>query len=323
MPIVNPSIAVETLTKGSLFSFTVTLTQRPKIKVGDWKKLRVAKVKTKEVTDEDIDKSIENIHEAWVKNSKLKTQNSNEEEETEESSKKFISEQSEETKGSADTNKVRVEKAFIYDAQGNKVFFDDKKTLQSSSNQNSTAGLKRSSYDSDQSKVDDEFAKAVGAQSITHLKELVKKDLETIIADQVQAKLEEEVFDKILEFGDLEIPDLLIDDELNRILVRLNQQLEGQGKKLDDFLAEEKLTIDELKVKWKPQSEKNVKITLIMDEIGTAEKIQVTPEELENAFGGVNQTDLTPDQKVDLKRYLAVSIFQAKTLDLVKKIVTS
>jgi len=73
----------------------------------------------------------------------------------------------------------------------------------------------------------------------------------------------------------------------------------------------------------RPQAEKNVKITLIMDEIGKSEKIQLTKEEIENAAKGVDQSKLDEKQKSDLRNYMAVSIFQAKSLELVKKTVTA
>ena len=183
--------------------------------------------------------------------------------------------------------------------------------MRSSSNQDSTAGLK----------INDEFAKAIGARDLGHLGEIVKKDLETLVADQVEAKLESEIFDKMIEVVIIEVPDILVDDELNRILIRLNSELERQKKKLEDYLAEQGTTLDALKAKWRSQAEKNVKISLILEQIGQDEKVQVLPSEVEQALKGVNATNLTEDQKRDLERYLAVSIFQAKTLDLVKKAV--
>lgn len=293
IPLESPKIAVNTLAKSSPFSFTASFTQKPKVKVGSWKTIKVKKVAAKEVTEKDIDESIKNIYEAWVK------QNA-----TTDKGQLTVDKQEE-------TNDQKLGTKFIYDAHGNKVFFEDKKTLRSSSNQDSTAGLK----------INDEFAKAIGARDLGHLGEIVKKDLETLVADQVEAKLESEIFDKMIEVGTVEVPDILIDDELNRILIRLNSELERQKKKLEDYLTEQGTTLDALKAKWRPQAEKNVKISLILEQIGQDEKVQVLPSEVEQALKGVNATNLTEDQKRDLERYLAVSIFQAKTLDLVKKAV--
>lgn len=171
--------------------------------------------------------------------------------------------------------------------------------------------------------IDDNFAKAIGARDLAHLKEIVKKDLEQIMLDQVEAKLEQELFDEILKISEVDVPDILIDDEVNRMMVRLNQNLEQQAKKIDDFLREQNTTIEALRAKWREQADKNVRVTLVMDEIGKSQKVEVTPEEIENASKGVDESKLTDSQKADLRNYLGVSIFQAKTLDLVKKAVAS
>lgn len=295
IPLGNPNIAIHTLSKDSPFSFTATLITKPKVKIGDWKQIKIKKVKAREVTDTDIGESIKNIHEAWEKSRKSKSKVESEEESS---------------NGQPAFAKASEGKKFIYDAHGEKIFLKDDEESKSES-KGKSAGI------------DDEFAKAIGARDLAHLQEIVKKDLEQIMLDQVEAKLEQELFDELLKIADVAVPDILVDDEINRIIVRISQNLEGQGKKLEDYLKEEDTTLDGLKAKLRPQAEKNVEITLTMDEIGKSEKVEVTPEEIENASKGVDDAKLSEAQKADLRNYLAVSIFQAKTLDLVKKAVSS
>lgn len=279
VPIDNPKIAMDVLAKGSPLSFTASFTLRPQIKIGDWKKIKIERIKAKGITEDDVANSIKNIYEAWKKSQKGKEVQEGGEDKEEETGK------------------------FIYDAHGNKIpIVDD-------------GGKNRV----DVNTIDDEFAKKIGARDLDHLRELVRKDLETLVTDQVETDYEQKVFDGIANLVEVEVPDVLIDDELNRILVRLGQELERQSKTLEDFLKEENTTIEGLKEKWREQATKNVKISMAMDEIGKGEKIQVTKEELEAALAGVNQTNMSADQKRDLENYLVVSIFQAKTLDLVKK----
>ncbi len=283
-PVTKPKVAIDSLSKGSTFSFVATLVERPKVKVGAWKAIKVKKIKAKEVLDTDVNESIKNIYGAWKKQ---KSQSQSQSEESK-------SDEEEENSGK-----------FIYDAHGNKI------------------PLKNETKAAGEDKIDDEFAKKIGARDLLHLQELVRKDLETIVTDQVEVKFEEEIFEELLKLGEVDVPDVMVDDEVNRIMVRLNQQLEQQGKKLEDFVREENTTVDAMRAKFRVQAEKNVKVTLILDEVGNEEKIKVEKEEVEEAAKGVNQTDMSPEQKVDMERYLAVSIFQAKTLDLVKKTVSA
>lgn len=276
VPIDNPKIAMDVLAKGSPLSFTASFTLRPQVKIDDWKKVKVERIKAKGITEDDVANSIKNIYEAWSKSQK--------------------SDQTPETSDQEENKNV------IYDAKGNAIPL-------------TTEGKNKIEVNM----IDDEFAKKIGAKDLDHLRELVRKDLDTLVADQVENDYEQKVFDAIASLVEVEVPDVLIDDELNRILVRLGQELERQAKTLEDFLKEEKIDIEGLKAKWREQATKNVKISMAMDEIGKAEKIQVTKEELAAALAGVNQTNMSVEQKRDLENYLVVSIFQAKTLELVKR----
>lgn len=297
-PIDSPKVAVDSLGRDMPFTFTAAFTARPEIKVGDWKTIKVKRVAAKEITDEDIKASIQNIFEAWKKQQETR----NEKQETQ-------NEDSESQKSGK----------FIYDAHGSKIFLKDDQTPTSSQN-TSEVGFDSSEVEQTP---DDNFAKAIGARDLAHLHELVKKDLETIVADQTEIKLEEEIFEKLIEMGQVEVPDILIEDELNRILVRLAADLEKQGKTLEKFCEEQKTTLDQLKAKWRPGAEQNVKASLILNEIGKQEKVEVSREEIDQAQKGISETNLSADQKRDLETYIAISIFQAKTLDLVKKTITA
>src|SRR3989337_1291347 len=130
-PLDSPQIAVHSLSKGSPFSFSASFTQRPKVKLGDWKKIKVRKQKAKAITDEDINLSVKNIHEAWAKRKTATTEDT--EKKTEDAEGK--------------TGK------FIYDAHGKKIFLKDEKESKSKTDSPPAGG-----------RPDDEFAKAVGAK---------------------------------------------------------------------------------------------------------------------------------------------------------------
>src|SRR3989304_821484 len=76
VPLDSPRIAVGSLMRSAPFSFTATFTQKPKVKVGNWRKTKVTKVKAREVTEKDVEESVENIYDAWVKKSKVESQKS-------------------------------------------------------------------------------------------------------------------------------------------------------------------------------------------------------------------------------------------------------
>ena len=294
-PLDSPQIAVHSLSKGSPFSFSASFTQRPKVKLGAWKKIKVKKQKAKQITDEDINLSVKNIHEAYQKQKETESQRAKEPK-------------------SEDGEEESASKKFIYDAHGEKIFLKDEKE---------SAGAKYSSAKATEDKIDDEFAKAVGAKDLANLKEIVRRDLEALVSDQAEINFEQAIFAELLKLVDFEPPEILIEDELNRMIIRLNSELEQAGKKIDEYLKEQQATVEELKKKWREQAEKNVKVSLILEQIGKEEKIQVEKAEAEAALQNTNQANLTEEQKRSLENYIAFSIFQAKTLDLVKKTVSA
>src|SRR3972149_3287200 len=102
-PLDSPQIAVHSLSKGSPFSFTASFIQRPKVKVDGWKKIKVKKQNAKQITNEDINLSVKNIHEAWMKR------------------KTAAAKDTEKKTGDAEEKS----KKFIYDAHGEKIFLKD------------------------------------------------------------------------------------------------------------------------------------------------------------------------------------------------------
>ena len=142
-------------------------------------------------------------------------------------------------------------------------------------------------------KLSDEFAKSLGKfQSLSHLKENIKKGLlqEKKIKDKERIK--RELIEKIAEHSETNIPQALIDIELNKMVEELRQGLSGNmGLDFNKYLSQIKKTIEDLKKEWQDQAQKRVKISLVLRAIAKKEKIEVSQEEIESR---INE---------DLKRY--------------------
>ena len=74
-----------------------------------------------------------------------------------------------------------------------------------------------------------------------------------------------------------------------------------EPKKIDEYFQEQSLTVEELKKKWREQAEKNVKVSLILEQIGKDEKIQVEKADMDKAMQNTNQANLTEEQKRSLE----------------------
>jgi len=168
--------------------------------------------------------------------------------------------------------------------------------------------------------LNDKFAQKIGANDLNHLRELVKMDLEEIAFTEAERKFETDLFKELAAISEVEVPDILVQDELNRMVSRAQTDLSRAGIKFEDYLKESNKTITQLTEDWKPQAKNNVEIQLILGEIGKKEKIEVTEDELQSAMSETDPSKLDDQTKTDLENFTRYAIFQTKTLKRLKDI---
>lgn len=168
----------------------------------------------------------------------------------------------------------------------------------------------------------DEFAKAMGAVSLIDLKDKVKKDLEANSQYNNELDYEESILQEVEKITTVELPEILIQDELNRMLVSLQRRVADMGLLLEDYLKSQNKTLDQIKSEWRVQAEKNVRMELGLAEIARTENVNISDQELQA------EIDKIQDQKVkaqfdqqEPRLHLRHALRQTRTLDLLKKIV--
>ena len=140
-------------------------------------------------------------------------------------------------------------------------------------------------YEIELPKLDDEFAKMVSGGKFATVKEMkdsILKNLEEeerVKQDQI---LELEMLDKIVNVSEFEdIPVVLLHNEKHRMLHELEENVTNQGFKFEDYLMSIKKTTEELENEFTPQAEKRVKTSIIAREIYQEQKIEVTEDEVD------------------------------------------
>lgn len=162
----------------------------------------------------------------------------------------------------------------------------------------------------------DEFAKEMGAKDLFDLRVQIKKELEERALYEADKEFEDKVLGELLKRIKVDLPEVLVSEELNRILVRLHQTIEQMGSTFDEFLKSQKKTIEELRVQWRPQAEKNVTIELTLQYIGKREGITVDDAEVEKQLAGHAQHESHDHERE--KAIIAHALRQAKTLAWLK-----
>lgn len=132
-------------------------------------------------------------------------------------------------------------------------------------------------------KLDDEFASKVGpVKTVDELKSDIKKELQKEKQRQADLDYESELVRDITKKSKVEIPDVLIDEQEQRLFDEFKQNLSYRGQTIAEFFADKDTNeADYRKDELRPQAEERVKASIVLSEIAEQEGIQVTPEELE------------------------------------------
>lgn len=130
--------------------------------------------------------------------------------------------------------------------------------------------------------LDDAFAKSVGNfPSLAMLREQLKKNLIANKGQKERERHELAMLDAIVEISSFgELPDRLVDDEAQKMIDELHQNIEEQGMEFSKYLESIKKTADELKAEFRPRAEKRVRTALVTRAIAQKEQISVSDDEV-------------------------------------------
>jgi len=125
----------------------------------------------------------------------------------------------------------------------------------------------------------DEFVKALGPfKDITDFKTKLKENIKLEKENKQREKVRLNIIEKITEGSDFEVPDILIEVELDKILYRMESDITQMGLKFEDYLKHLKKTKETLRGEFRTDAEKKAKLALILNEIAKVEKIVAEPE---------------------------------------------
>ena len=129
-----------------------------------------------------------------------------------------------------------------------------------------------------------DFFDDLGMEGITD-EESLRKQVEENIKAHKEHHAEDHFIDELLEEGiknmEVEIPDVMIEEELNRMIRQYEENLKMQGLTLAQFYQFTNSDEAALKDQMREEAEKRVKSRLLLEEITKLEKIEVTDEEAE------------------------------------------
>lgn len=124
----------------------------------------------------------------------------------------------------------------------------------------------------------DEFVKGLGPfEDIADFKDKLKINIKLEKENQLKEKTRLKIIEQIINESKMELPDVLIDIELNKIIYRMEADITQMGLKFEDYLKHLNKTIEDLRKEFRGDAEKKAKFGLVLNEIAKLEKI--TPDQ--------------------------------------------
>lgn len=128
--------------------------------------------------------------------------------------------------------------------------------------------------------INDEFAKGLGVESLDELKTRVREQIASEYEQVSRAKLKRVMLDALDKAHAFELPPTLVDGEFNGIWQDLTRRMAEAKKSFED----EGKTEEQVRDEYRKIAERRVRLGLVLGEVGTAAKIDVTQDELRNAL---------------------------------------
>mgnify|MGYP002278240779 CR=1 FL=1 len=167
--------------------------------------------------------------------------------------------------------------------------------------------------------IDDEFAKKVGFDSLAALREAVETRLKEDYETASKTKLKRKLLDALDKAHKFDLPPSLVEREFNSVWEQVTQELERAGRTFED----EDTTEEKARKEYQALAERRVRLGLVLSEIGEKNQIKIADEEVNEAI--MQRIQQFPGQEREVYEYynknpqavaeLRVPIFESKVVD--------
>ena len=169
--------------------------------------------------------------------------------------------------------------------------------------------------------IDDEFAKKMGFEDLSKLKDMVKERMASEFAQMSAMKLKRDVLDALDKLYGFELPEKLVEAEFKGIWAALENEMKRAGKSFED----EKTTDEEARKEYRAIAERRVRLGLVLGTMGEKEGVAVNEQELQQAL--MNRMRQFPGQEKQVMDHyrknpsalveLRGPIFEQKVVDII------
>lgn len=256
----QPQVAITKLAPENPMGFTITVSVLPEISLPDYKKIAADTNNNKlniEVTDEDVENQIKDIQRQKIAYERLQSKAGGQ------------------THTHADGT---VHEGPAHDENGVTL-----PTPESEAEKAETEAFDPAKIELPE--LTDEYVKGLGQpgqfETVSDFKTKLKEHLTIERKQEAETAHRAKITDEIIENSKFELPQIMIDSEINQMFAQMNDDLARANLKIDDYLAHIKKTKEDLIKEWTPAAEKRARLQLILNEIAKKEDIKPDSEKLD------------------------------------------
>lgn len=293
-PVAQPEVDVDELEKGSPVKFKFEVDVKPEVELGDYSNLE-AEVNKHEVTDEDINRVIDRERD---QNSRIISVEDRAVKDGDIVNIDFVGKLDGEEFPGGDAEGYELvigsgafipgfEEQIIGKEIGQEfdvdVVFPEEYHDESLAGKNVIFEVKLNSIqEKELPELDDEFVKDISEfDTLEEYKNNVKIDLEEELKKQAEVEKENKAVEALMEVMKVDIPESMIDMEVDREYQNFLYRVQGMGLTLDQYFAIANSDEEKTREELRPASEKKVKGELALDEFIVKENIEATDDEID------------------------------------------
>lgn len=335
-PVSRPDIDIEEIEKGQPITVKVEVDVKPEVKLGDYKSIELEKVEYN-VTDEMVE---DKLLEVQTSNARLLDAGDEEIKEGDIATIDFegFVDGEQFPGGTAEEYALTIgskmfipgfEEQLIGKKKGDKV--EVNVTFPEEYHEESLAGkdamFKVTIHDvktRELPELDDEFAKDVSEfDTLEEYKEDLRKKLEEDFKNQEAIEKENAVIEKAVELAEVDIPEGMIESQIDDEIRQFDYRLRTQGLELEAYLEMTGSDIEDLREQLRPVASNRVRVDLVLEAIAKAEEIEVTEEDIDKELDKMAEQYRAEDKEsfiADMKKgdleFLKAGIANSKVVEL-------
>ncbi|KAB7708595.1 trigger factor [Bacillus aerolatus] len=294
-PVDRPDIDIEQMEKGKELIFKATVTVKPEVKLGEYKGLEAEKLST-EVTDEDVQEELTALQK---RHAELVVKEDGKVEEDDTVVLDFEGSVDGEVfeGGTAENYSLVIgsgtfipgfEEQLIGMAAGEEkdveVAFPEEYHAEELAGKPAVFKVKLHEIKSQElPELNDEFAKETDedVETLDALKEKIRTRLEEQRKTEAEQTLRDTLVEKATANAEVDVPEVMVENEIDRMLQEFTQNLSMQGMNLDLYYQFSGQSEADLRSQMKENAETRVRTSLTLEAIAQAENLEATEEDTE------------------------------------------